>query len=129
VTERTATPIDPDVSNLAQAVFTAVHADRSRNEDNARRATSYYSAVWTIYAGSRVHAKLKANGQDMVVGYTWTERSPGASTDTTRRLRERGRVDYWTVLGVPVIEDPRGPLGLWRLAESDGLTIVWGEFS
>jgi hypothetical protein len=107
--------LDPRIGAIAQAVWTA------KQEENRKHyvPSGYYRAAWTIYMGPAAYMLLRSlPAQDIVVvQYA----HPGI------QARGRGRVDQWSVMDVPVTEDPNGPLDFWRLADYDGLTLAHGE--
>lgn len=110
-------PLDPRVVKIAEAVFAA------KQEANREQYVpdQQLRAAWAIYMGSRAFQVLRFTpGQEMIIGRRFY---------TGESVRERGRVDQWSVLGVPVVEDPRGPLDMWRLAEADGTTIAYGDLT
>lgn len=111
--------LPPHLADIALKVWTAQHEDQSGGPE--RRRTGYYRSVWTVFIGPRAYALLRTvpDAQQVVVGRYWP----------TGPERGQGVLDRWTVMGVPVTEDPKGPLDLWRLADGDGTTIVWGELT
>jgi hypothetical protein len=102
------------VDAIARSVFEAKHSADPR----------YETEDWRILIGSaaRLHLQAEAPKEPMIVGRHFYPPSPDG------HLTERGYVDHLTVLGVPVVEDPRGPLWQWRLTDGEGLTIAWGEW-
>jgi hypothetical protein len=110
------TPLSPLVTDLARKVFEAM-----QREELARGTPpDYFTSAWTIFIGPAAFGRLRAEAprDPLIVGQTWAS---GA------RVTKTGDVTEWNVLGVKVQPDVRGPLRLWRLADIDGTTIVWGE--
>lgn len=120
--------IPPKLIPILVKIFDAKQKDAAEQGPHTARA-GYYGAVWTIFMGSAAFARLAAlPGTEMVVGRTFTE-PYGDTRIITRRVRERTTVSRWTMLGIPIREDPNGPLDMWRVAEATGETVVWGEWT
>jgi hypothetical protein len=119
--------LTPMIEEICQAIFKAeariveVYPDATR--------PGYFPEVWTIYIGPRAYGRLRAEiglapCQEYVVGRVYIE-----PDGTEVRQRVRGRVDCETILGIRVIEDPQGPLDLWRVCNPDGSTACFGGIS
>lgn len=116
----TQNPVDPLVGQLARDVAQVINRESRLNQSTAM----HYQRLWTIFLGHAAYARLRANGQDMVVGYRWIDRH-----GLEGGFRQEGPVDQWSVYGIPVQRDPAGPHHLWRLAGQDGFTLAWGDWS